>query len=263
MYRSRAFRIHLTHSQARIISKIIGAQRFSYNWAVERLQTDTTKTRFDLCTEFTATGDTVAAGNGEHIPKHRYTSDTRRCGHIQQVWERQPKVPLQETYTCHIMRHTTTIHGQPYRVIAGAWHGQAARRAAIHAGATGEGNGLSVYGAAIWTTPTVTRRPSYYNGEPVSWFPRGQEWSSKGVNWDGPGNHLIRYTAPDGNGARTKRAIVPRHQASRSTGDTRVIRVLLWYIIPLNLYRKDIKRMELKYNFQNPHHPANGAPRQR
>ena len=131
MYRPRAFRIHLTHSQARIISKIIGAQRFSYNWAVERLQTDPTKTRFDLCTEFTAAGDAVAAGNGAHMPKHRHTSGTRRCGHIQQVWERQPKVPLQETYTCHIMRHTATIHGQPYRVIAGAWHGQAARLAAI------------------------------------------------------------------------------------------------------------------------------------
>ncbi|MYH03881.1 MAG: IS200/IS605 family element transposase accessory protein TnpB [Cenarchaeum sp. SB0675_bin_21] len=53
MYRSYSFRIGLTRSQARHISKIRDSQRFVYNWAVERLLTNPTLTTYDLSREFT------------------------------------------------------------------------------------------------------------------------------------------------------------------------------------------------------------------
>ncbi|MYB29831.1 MAG: helix-turn-helix domain-containing protein [Cenarchaeum sp. SB0663_bin_5] len=53
MYRSYGFRIDLTRSQARHISKIRDSQRFVYNWAVERLLTNPTLTTYDLSREFT------------------------------------------------------------------------------------------------------------------------------------------------------------------------------------------------------------------
>ena len=53
MYRPKEFRICLTHAQARRVSKIRSKQRFTYNWAVEKLRADPTLTRFDLQKEFT------------------------------------------------------------------------------------------------------------------------------------------------------------------------------------------------------------------
>ncbi|MYB30599.1 MAG: helix-turn-helix domain-containing protein [Cenarchaeum sp. SB0663_bin_5] len=53
MYRSYGFRVNLTRSQARYISKIRDSQRFVYNWAVERLLTNPTLTTYDLSREFT------------------------------------------------------------------------------------------------------------------------------------------------------------------------------------------------------------------
>ena len=53
MYRSYGFRVNLTRSQARHISKIRDSQRFVYNWAVERLLTNPTLTTYDLSREFT------------------------------------------------------------------------------------------------------------------------------------------------------------------------------------------------------------------
>ena len=53
MYRFEGFRVRLTHSQARHIAKIRAKQRFTYNWAVEKLRADPTLTRFDLQKEFT------------------------------------------------------------------------------------------------------------------------------------------------------------------------------------------------------------------
>ena len=53
MYRAVGFRIDLTHSQRRHISRIRECQRFVYNRAVERLLQDPTLTRYDLQKEFT------------------------------------------------------------------------------------------------------------------------------------------------------------------------------------------------------------------
>ena len=53
MYRSSGFRIDLTHSQARHVGAIRSSQRFTYNWAVERLLADPTLTTYGLQKEFT------------------------------------------------------------------------------------------------------------------------------------------------------------------------------------------------------------------
>ncbi len=53
MYRSRGFRIKLTHSQARHIHDIRNSQRVVYNWAIEKLLANPTLTTYDLCKEFT------------------------------------------------------------------------------------------------------------------------------------------------------------------------------------------------------------------
>ena len=54
MYRSRGFRIVLSHPQARRIGMVRDSQRYVYNWCVERLLADHTLTRYDLSREFTA-----------------------------------------------------------------------------------------------------------------------------------------------------------------------------------------------------------------
>ena len=53
MYRSNGLRIHMTHSQARHVSRIRESQRYVYNWAVERLLADPTLTAYDLSKGFT------------------------------------------------------------------------------------------------------------------------------------------------------------------------------------------------------------------
>ena len=52
MYTTRGFRIRLTGHQARLVSQIRTAQRYAYNWAIERLKTDPALTLFDLRKEF-------------------------------------------------------------------------------------------------------------------------------------------------------------------------------------------------------------------
>ena len=53
MYRSNGFRIDMTHSQARRISRIRKSQRYVYNWAVEKLLANSTLTEYELSKEFT------------------------------------------------------------------------------------------------------------------------------------------------------------------------------------------------------------------
>lgn len=48
MHRFEGFRVRLTHAQTCHVSRVRHAQRFAYNWAVERLLEDPTLTRFDL-----------------------------------------------------------------------------------------------------------------------------------------------------------------------------------------------------------------------